>query len=234
VTLPPGFELEVNRASVGFDVLPLIEHHDTQMMLSTLAQAAQMGTKSKYAYTYGAGYTTQGEFIIQMLHSIMKSMEDTLNQWAVNPLIDWNFTTPVYPRIKLMPLQDNVRTYLLGLFEKIVTKDPTKLSPEFVDKLAREVAERLGFDVQDSAATGATPVEKIESTAAKKALELFEEGKRKEADIYKKPAPSTDKETKAKILNRARELEGDASFDSTFRKMGTQYTIKCLKEANEI
>lgn len=234
VTLPPGFELEVNRASGGYDVLPLIEHHDTQMMLSTLAQAAQLGTKSKYAYTYGAGYTSQGEFIVQMLHSIMKSMEDTLNQWAVAPLIDWNFGTTAYPKIKLMPLQDSVRAYLLTLFEKIVSKDPTKISPEFADKLAKEVAERLGFDLETPPATGKTPVEKKESTAAKKALDLFEEAKRKECDIFKKPSPSTDKETKAKIVEKARELEGDESFESTFRKMGTQYAIKYLKETQEI
>lgn len=161
-------------------------------------------------------------------------MEDTLNQWAVAPLIDWNFGTTAYPKIKLMPLQDSVRSYLLSLFEKIVSKDPSQLSPEFTDKIAREVAERLGFDLETPPATGKTPTEKKESNAAKKALDLFEEAKRKESDIFKKPSPSTDKETKARIVEKARELEGDESFESTFRKMGTQYAIKYLKDAQEI
>lgn len=234
VTLPPGFELEVNRASSGYDVLPLIEHHDTQMMLSTLAQAAQMGTKSTYGYTYGAGYEKQGEFIIQMLGSIMKAIEDTLNQWAVAPLIDWNFGTACYPRIKLMPLQGSTQAYLLDLFEKLITKDPTIAPQEFIDKLAKEAADRLGFDINIAPATKKTPTEQKETTVAKKALELFEEAKRKEADIYKKPAPTTSREMKAVILTKARELEGDASFTTTFRRMGTQYAIKYLTDVEEI
>lgn len=235
VTIPPGFELEVNRSSAsGYDVLPLIEHHDTQMMLSVLAQATQLGTKTTYGYTYGAGFKTQGEFIIQMLQSIMSSMEDTLNQWAVAPLIDWNFGTACYPKIKLMPLQDSLRSYLLDLFEKIATKDPSNISPEFIDELSKEAAEMLGLDIENVTATGKTIVEKKEIDAAKKALELFEDAKRKEADIYKKPAPSTDKEMKVKIIARARELDGDASFDVTFRRMGTQYAIKYFKNVNEL
>src|SRR3990172_7395965 len=106
------------------------------MTLSALSQAIQMGTKSTYGYTYGKGYEMQGEFIVQMLSSIMKSMEDTLNEWAVAPLIAWNFGEDAsYPKVKLMPLNNQTQQYLLSLFEKLLTKNPDSVPQEFIDKL---------------------------------------------------------------------------------------------------
>lgn len=215
VTLPPGFELEIDRSSAGYDVLPLIEHHDTQMTLSALAQAVAMGTKSTYGYTYGKGYEMQGEFIVQMLHNIMKSMEDTLNQWAVTQLIDWNFGTGVYPRIKLMPLQNEQQRYLMSLFEKLITKDPTLAPQEFVDKLAKEAAEKLGFDLESS---GETP--------AQQAIKAFENGKKAVADSKKTPAPGTDKKTKRDIAKTAETLKNEPNFLDHFEALGRDYAIK--------
>jgi len=215
VTLPPGFELEINRASGGYSVLPLIEHHDSQMVLSTLAQAIQMGTKSTYGYTYGKGYEMQGEFIVQMLSSIMKSMEDTLNQWAVNPLIEWNFgANASYPRVKLMPLNSDTQQYMLSLFEKLLAKDPTIVPQEFIDKLSKEAAEKLGFDLNST--------ENSQMLATK----AFESGKKAIADSQKKPAPATDRKTKKDIMLVADTLRNEPNFLDHFEALGRDYALK--------
>ena len=216
VTLPAGFELEVDRASSGYDVMGLIEHHDTQIVLSTLAQAIQMGTKSKYAYTYGSGINNQNEFIIQMLQMIMKSIEDTLNEWAVAPLVDWNFTNPSYPKIKLQPLHSATENYLLDIFKAIVTKDPTLLTADYVATLSNNVAEYLGLEV------------KVETEEI--ALQAFENGKKKEADKLKKPAPKTDKELKEELIKKAIKIKDDPYFTEKFEALGRNYSIKMLSD----
>lgn len=215
VTLPSGFELEIDRSSAGYDVLPLIEHHDSQMVLSTLAQAIQMGTKSTYAYTYGKGYEMQGEFIVQMLSSIMKSMEDTLNQWAVAPLIEWNFGHDAsMPKIKLMPLNNNTQQYMMSLFEKLLTKDPTLVSQEFIDSLAKEAADKLGIDLSGK------------ESAYSQATKAFENGKKTIADQRKKPAPITTKKIKHEILLSAELLKNEPNFLDHFEALGRDYAIK--------
>ena len=216
VTLPSGFELEINRASSGYDVMGLIEHHDTQMVLSTLAQAIQFGTKQKYAYTYGSGITNQNEFITMMLQSIMKNIEDTLNEWAVAPLIDWNFKNPSYPKIKLQPLKSSTEEYLLHIFQAIVTKDPSLLTAEYVATLSNNVAEYLGLEVK-------VDTEDI-------ALKAFENGKKQEADKLKKPAPKTDKELKEEIAVKAIKIKDDPYFTEKFEALGRNYAIKMLSE----
>jgi len=223
ITLPPGFELEINRASSGYDVLPLIEHHDSQMTLSALSQAIQMGTKSTYGYTYGKGYEMQGEFIVQMLHSIMKSMEDTLNQWAVAPLIEWNFgSNASYPRIKLMPLNNSIQSFLLGLFEKLLTKDPTLVPQEFIDKLSKEAAEKLGFDLSEK------------ENPQLQAIKAFENGKKLIADSKKLPAPPTDNKIKKEIALSAEVLKNEPNFLDHFEALGRDYANKRFLQSNHV
>ena len=217
VTLPAGFELEINRSPTGYDVLKLIEHHDTQMSLSTLTQAIQMGTKSTYNYTYGKGYEIQTTFIVQMLQSVMKSMEDTLNEWAVAPLIDWNFNSGSYPKIKLMPLKDTTQQFLMSIFESLIRKDPASyVTPAFASKLADEVAAILGLEVK--------------TENKQDAMKAFELGKKGVYDEKKIPAVSTPDVIKKKIREKAISLSGDPYFLEKFEAMGRSFAIKSLNQ----
>ena len=215
VTLPAGFDFEIDRSPSGYDVLKLIEHHDAQIALSTLTHALQLGSKGTYNYPYGKGYTTQSSYIIHMIHSIMKNMEDTLNEWAVAPLIDWNFKNGSYPKIKLMPLKDNIQQQLIGIYEKLITKDPhTFMSRGFANKLSTEVAETLGLEIKENS--------KLD------ALSAFESGKVKVFDKQKKPAVPTPEEAKTKIKKEAVKLQDDPYFLEKFEAMGQSFAAKLL------
>jgi len=214
VTLPTGFDLEIDRASSGYDVLSLIEHHDTQIVLSTLAQAIQTGTKSKYAYTYGSGVSQQNEFIVMMLQTVMRTMEDTLNEWAVAPLIDWNFKNGSYPKIKLQPLHSAQKNYLLEIFKNLVTKDPSLLSSEYVSTLANSVAEYLGLETR--------------MDPAEMALKAFESGKKETFDKLKKPAVKVSKELKTELIKKAIKLKDDPYFTEKFEAYGRAFAEKSL------
>ncbi len=216
VTLPTGFELEVDRSPSGYDVLKLIEHHDSQIALSTLTHALQLGSKGTYNYPYGKGYSSQSSYIIHMIHSIMKNMEDTLNEWAVAPLIDWNFNNDSYPKIKLMPLKDNIQQQLINIFEKLISKDPSFISPGFANELSNEVAQTLGLEIKEN--------------TNKDAFNSFESGKRKEYDRKKKPAIATPEDIKNKIKKQAVKLQDDSYFLEKFEAMGRSFAIEQLKK----
>lgn len=215
VTLPTGFDLEIDRASSGYDVMNLIEHHDTQMVLSTLAQAIQTSTKTKYAYTYGSGVTQQNEFVIQMLQMIMKNMEDVLNEWAVAPLIDWNFKNGSYPKIKLQPLQSSTQEYLLHIFQSIITKDPSLLTTEYVSTLANNVSEYLGLEVK--------------MDAKEIAMKSFESAKKNEFDKLKAPAVKTPPELKKELEKKAIKLKDDPYMREKFEAYGRAFAEKSLE-----
>ncbi len=217
ITLPPGFDLEVDRASSGYDVLPLIEHHDREMVLSTLTQMMNMGASSKYNYTYGSGYEYQAQFITHMLNSIMSSIEDTLNTWAVAPLIDFNFGTGVYPKIKLMPLSGETEQYMMKIFSDIIRKDPSQINPEVMEKITNEVSERLGVSTQD-----------IQNNA----VNAFEKGKRKAANEAKMPAPTTSKKKKEEIKQKAMQMKDSANFIEFFEQEGVNYLADTIKGLN--
>ncbi len=216
VTLPAGFELDIDRSPSGYDVLKLIEHHDSQIVLSTLTQAMQLATKSSYAYPYGSGYSSQTTFIDQMLSSVMKSMEDTLNEWAVAPLVDWNFGSGNYPKIKLMPLKDEVKENIMKLFTELVKKDPSiYVNSAFASKLANEVAKNLGIDVN--------------ADIDKAALRAFEAGKKKVFDKNAIPAVSTPEKIKETIKKKAVELKEDPYILDKIKIMGEDFALDEIK-----
>jgi len=215
VTLPSGFELEVDRAPAsGYDVLKLIEHHDAQICLSTLTQAMQLGTKSTYAYPYGSGYDAQSLFIVQMLQNVMTTMEDTLNQWAIAPLIDWNFGTGNYPKIKLMPLKDEVNGTLIDVFKTLIGKNPEVITPAFANSLVLQVAKVLGLEVKTDDGTDA--------------LKAFEIGKKTIFDKNKKPAKATPESIKKDVKKKAIELKDDLYYLEKFRIMGENFALEQL------
>lgn len=215
VTLPPGFELDIDRSPTGYDVLKLIEHHDTQIALSTLTQAMRMGTQTTYAYTYGQGYKTQGGFIVQMLDSVSRNIENTLNEWAVAPLIDWNFGTQSYPKIKLIQPQSDTKEQILKVFDSLLRKDPEKaITPALAGKLADEVADILGLEAKD----------RVDETATRS----FELGKKRAFDKKGLPAIATPVEVKSEVKRKAIELKDDPYFLEKFETMGRKFAEKII------
>ena len=214
ITLPPGFELEIDRSPTGYNVMSLIEHHDTQIVLSAMAQSTQLGTKQKYAYPYGSGYKMQGLYLSQAISSIMRSMEDTLNQWAVAPLIDWNFGSGSYPKIQFMSLTAETEQLLTDIFYALMKKKDFELPDEVERKIIDSMAEKLGLEYK--------------SPTVKQALKAFENGKRTMSNTLKIPAPVTTKNIKTRLRKKYIQLKDGPDLLIKFESLGKSSALKSV------
>jgi hypothetical protein len=141
-------------------------------------------------------------------------MEDTINQWAIAPLIDWNFGTGNYPKIKLMPLKDEVNGTLIEVFKTLIGKNPEIITPAFANSLVLQVAKVLGLEVKTDDGTDA--------------LKAFEIGKKTIFDKNKKPAKATPESIKKDVKKKAIELKDDLYYLEKFRTMGETFALEQL------
>ena len=215
VTLPPGIELEIQRGGEGgFDLMPLINHHNNQMSKSALVQVLD---QVKYAYPYGKG-TPASQYVDLAISSIMKQMEATINSYAVNPLIDWNFGTKAYPKIKFEKLADASTAFLRDVFNQIM-KAGHELPDGFISEVVAETAKTLKLrwagDGKDS--------------PSKKAYLAFERGKKSKADKLEIDAPGTPKKLKEQLLK----LKIQPDSEHRCFKLGEKFTNAIYKKKQE-
>lgn len=225
VTLPPGLELEIQRGGdSGFDTMPLIEHHNNQMSKSALVQVLD---QVKYAYPYGKG-TPASQYVDLAIISIMKQMEATINTYAVAPLIDWNYGTGAYPKIKFEKLADASVAFLRDVFSQIM-KAGYDLPEGFIQEIVTEAAKTLKLKwVNDGTGKkndkkenkGENKEEDKKEDQNKKALLAFERGKKLKADQMEIDAPKTPKELKEQLLN----LKIQPNFEDKCFALGEKFT----------
>lgn len=216
ITMPQGMELEIDRSPSGYNVLDLIEHHDTQMKISALTQATQMGTGQKYSYPYGKGFSYQNTYLSQSIDSIMRSMEHTLNEWAINPLIDWNFNSQAYPKIQFISMTSEIQSLLNDIFYAMLKRREFALPKEFESKVINNIAEKLGLEF-----TVPTQVD---------ALNAFEGGKKSMSNLLKIPAPITDQKAKVSLSRRYIELKEDPDLLIKMESFGKDFVLNMYKD----
>jgi hypothetical protein len=217
LTLPQGIELDIDRSPTGYDVMNLINHHDGQMKISALTQITSMGTGDKYAYTYGKGFTQQGDYLNQAVESILRTMEYTINQWAINPLIDWNFNSKAYPQLRFTSMTSEVQIMMNQIFYAMIRSKDFILPGGFQNEILDHFAGLLGIDYKT-----ATEIDAIKS---------FETGKRTMANALKIPAPATDQQMKAALMKKFLELKDDGEVLEKFEVMGKDL---CLSHYSEL
>ncbi len=207
ITLPSGVELEIVRGGEsGYNPMPLIEHHNAQMAKSALAQVLN---QVKYAYPYGTK-ETPSDFLVLAVQSILKQMEETLNIYAVAPLIDYNFGTQAYPEVRFNKISGNAEAFLKDVFLKLIGENTIPIG--FVEKVVEKAANSLRLEWK--------PPEENEEGVSKKALESFEMGKLKKANELSIPAPKTMPQIKDKLLG----IREGKDTEEKYFKLGEDYS----------
>jgi Intein splicing domain/Protein of unknown function (DUF935) len=141
----------LNETSSRFDFLGLINHHNSQMSKSVLAQWFD----SESGAGAGQGDSTLVDFgkqndttFMMMLEGILEEMAEVINNHIFPRFIDWNFGTEKYPRFKWGALTAEQKAAIQDTFDKLaVAGQQANVTPEFMLELEQHMADDLGFNI---------------------------------------------------------------------------------------
>lgn len=143
--LPDTYDLEPYKSSDGrIDPLPLIDHHDTQMARSVLAQFLMLGTSGSRSGGSHALSADQSSLFIQALKGVMSTIEDHINYYIIPDLIDLNFAEPAYPEFRFEDITTDNKALLTEAFVQMVTGGA--LTPAMTRAIEDRVADALDIN----------------------------------------------------------------------------------------
>lgn len=165
-SIPEKYSIESLREVGSWDFLAAINHHESQMSKSILAQFNddQQGSGGD-ASLIDFGQQSDKMFIT-MIKSIMKDIEDLINNELITRLVDWNFGSGKYPTWKFGPMTDEQEAEIINSFDKLATAGQSYLgTKEFVREVEKKRAKSLGLEIDYAA------IEKREKEQAEVAAE---------------------------------------------------------------
>ena len=141
----------INETSSNFDFLGLINHHNSQMSKSILAQWFD----SESGAGGGQGDSTLVDFgkqndttFMMMLEGILEEMAEVINNQIFPRFIDWNFGSGKYPQFKWGALTAEQKAAIQDTFDKLAVAGQTaNVTPEFMLELEQRMSEELAFDI---------------------------------------------------------------------------------------
>jgi hypothetical protein len=133
----------------NFDYLGLINHHNSEMSKSVLAQwfDQQQGGGQGDSSLVDFGKSSDVTFMM-MLDGILEEMAETISQHIFPRFIDWNFGSEKYPQFKWGPLTGEQKAAIQDTFDKLaIAGQQANITPEFMLQLEKNMAGEFGFDI---------------------------------------------------------------------------------------
>lgn len=141
----------INETSSRFDFLGLINHHNSQMSKSVLAQwfDAESGAGGGQGDSTLVDFGTQNDTtFMMMLEGILEEMAEVINNHIFPRFVDWNFGSEKYPQFKWGALTAEQKAAIQDTFDKLAVAGQTaNVTPEFMLDLEQRMAAELGFDI---------------------------------------------------------------------------------------
>ena len=133
----------------NYDFLGLINHHNSMMSKSVLAQWFDD------AQGAGAGDSALVDFgkqddatWLMMLDGILEEIAEVINNDLFPRFIDWNFGSGLYPTFKWGELTAEQKAAIQDTFDKLAVAGQTaNVTPEFMLELEKRMAEDLGLTI---------------------------------------------------------------------------------------
>jgi len=189
ILVPDKYTLELLANSASpIDAMPMINHHDSQMGKSVLAQVLDLGAEGSSG-SFKLSDTHQNIFI-DNLELISRDIASVINNFLIPKLIDWNFGTKNYPKLEFLPFDKRTQTTISSLYQRIATGRTLNTTPQFFLELEKQVAADLNLDID---------YEPIEDET----IERLE--KKVEEPLNKPPAGQVAPATPAKTVNNKKE-----------------------------
>lgn len=232
VLLPDGYSLEPFDMGTGrLDPLPGIEHYNGEMSRSVLAQQILMGTEGKTG-TYNLA-ETHADILIMSLEATMRNIEQFINFYLIPQLHEYNFDKPLYCEFKFEDMTDETRQITLDVFSKLIDKIPAGISVEFIQKLAEQMAQRLGIDVENFEPNDL--VTKTAPTSANTTTNNSKSSKKKELASDKWRRPIYEQESKVDFSGIEVKMDTlESEFVDNLRPVFTKVTDQAIDDIRPI
>nr|DAT10632.1 MAG TPA: Portal protein [Caudoviricetes sp.] len=146
VSVPFGYDIKTLESD-GRDPHQSIERQKSEMAFAFMANFMLLGAQGKSSSGSYALSNTQAGIFQMSLQSILDKLEAHINQYIIADLIDLNFAEPHYPQFKFAKLDKSKIESIFEIFKKMVDKD--KVSDEVVKQVEDEVANQLGFQIEN-------------------------------------------------------------------------------------
>lgn len=146
VSVPFGYDVKTLESD-GRDPHQSIERQKSEMAFAFMANFMLLGAQGKSSSGSYALSNTQAGIFQMSLQSILDKLEAHINQYIIADLIDLNFAEPHYPQFKFAKLDKSKIESIFEIFKKMVDKD--KVSDEVVKQVEDEVANQLGFQIEN-------------------------------------------------------------------------------------
>jgi hypothetical protein len=139
----------LNEAAGRFDFLGLINHHNSQMSKSVLAQWFDDSTGGGQGDSRMVDFGQQDDVtFFLMLEGILEEMAQIINDHIFPRFVDWNFGSQKYPQFKWGPLTKEQKGAIQDTFDKLSQAGPqANVTPEFMLALEERMAQDFGFDL---------------------------------------------------------------------------------------
>lgn len=129
-----------------------IDHHDTLMARSILSQFIVLAGSSTGSYSLGE---SDKENFLMALQGVMKQIEHHFNTYVIPQLIDFNFGSGVYPRLKFEDISNNTKKIMGDAFTAILGRPD--LPGYVIEGIAEQVGQELG--IEPTSAKKSTPAD---------------------------------------------------------------------------
>ena len=138
----------LNESQGRFDYLGLINHHNSQMSKSVLAEWFDNDQGKGVSESTLVDFGTQNdETFMMMEQAIMADMERCVNEHIIPRFIDWNFGTSKYPEFHFGTLTEEQQSAVQDTFDKLATAPPGAVSGQFMMQLEKRMAKMLGLSI---------------------------------------------------------------------------------------
>jgi SPP1 gp7 family putative phage head morphogenesis protein len=141
IALPFGWKLNIVQPGKSYDLLPYMDHHDTQMARAVLAQGMLLG---------GTTGSKGGSFALSESHAdmfklgelaLMSNIEEHITAYLISKLHDFNFDKPLYSTFKFDEITDEVQNLMTAAFKGLVEKGNV---PDWIaDGISEKVADQM-------------------------------------------------------------------------------------------
>lgn len=132
----------------NFDFLGLINHHNSQMSKSLLAEwfDEQQGGGQGDTELVDFGKQSDASYMM-MLEAILEEMGYIISNHILPRFVDWNFGSSKYPRWVWGTLTSEQKSAIQDTFDKLAAAPQANVSPEFMVQLEKKMAVSLGLVV---------------------------------------------------------------------------------------